>query len=1009
MLLKSILQPSFYSLLLVIFLCSSIVRSQSNDTLSGIINTYHKARITSLCNGTIVVPNAGANFSVGQRFVMIQMQGAVVDTSVLNYGNVLDYNGVGWYEVNAVRSLRGDTIECEYVFTNEYSNSDNSLQIIPIINYSSVTILDSITAKPWDLNNLGGVVVLFADSIFLQGKITVEKKGFWGGDSSSMRDSCNVAFLGIPAMNRGISGQKGQGIATQDLNHRAGIGAFATAAGAGVAHNSGGGGGSNKTRGGNGGRQYGNFCDSTLMNGGLGGKETTNTTEPQRIFMGGGGGGGHQNNRLATKGGIGGGIIICQANYIQSSPNSVLSAAGETPPIGGNDGGGGGGAGGSIVATFTTVENTLIYDVRGGNGSTLRNAQHGAGGGASGGVIVSNDTLNPAINFLYDGGAGGIAGVDNAANALHKGKNGENGILLQSIMNVAPKQRRTSSLSLDTLVPFNICKGDTVTISFSDNDVTSLNLLTSNQVITPTSPFRYEIPIDTLTLFTVVYEYDYSCVDTFQFSIGAYPLPSTQLTLSNDTVICVNDSITITAVDVNATYLWNTGDTTRSITTSVSGKYSVTVENAFGCSLQSDTISVTIYPYELPTFTTAKQVYICADSSIEIAVANTNQFVSYRWNTNDTTSSIRVSTPGKYTVQAVNQNGCLLFADTVEVLNFSVQIASETELLFDSVDIVTEKILTITLSNIGTDAFSYSARLLRENQFGFTLLNPNPTLVLQPTQSEELEVRFFPVRQLEYTDSLEIAILTPCPQTIYIPIQGFGRGHFITKISLPDTMLSVFDKNVTIPLTVELSPNYPTPFSTLEYSVEFAGGVFVPNENQNGQYQLTKQNALSSLFIEHTQPLQFGTTLTIPIVGDVLLGENEVNAISITNAGWKNTAVNFIDSIDIKNGSIQLTELCFEGGTRLLKAFNTSFSLTALSNVVDDNVDVVVDCKEVGEYKLRVFSLQGIEVYQTQFTHSLSEKTQKLLSIPLREFANGLYFIQCSSPTQIDRIRVMKQ
>lgn len=1009
MLLKSLLLPLFYSLLLVILLCSSTVRSQTNDTLSGIINTYHKARISSLCNGTIVVPNAGANFSAGQRFVMIQMQGAIVDTSVLNYGNILEYNGVGWYEVNAVRSLRGDTIECEYVFTNEYSNSDNSLQIIPIKNYSSVTIIDSITAKPWDLNNLGGVVVLFADSIFLQGKITVEKKGFWGGDSSSMRDSCNVAFLGIPALNRGISGQKGQGIATQDLNHRAGIGAFASAGGAGVAHNSGGGGGSNKTMGGNGGRQYGNFCDSTLMNGGLGGKAIANTSEPERIFLGGGGGGGHQNNRLATKGGIGGGIIICQANYILSSPNAVLTAAGETPPIGGNDGGGGGGAGGSIVTTFTTVENPLIFDVRGGNGSTLRNAQHGAGGGASGGVIITNDTLNSAITFINDGGAGGIAGVDNATNALHKGKNGEKGILLQANVNISPKQRRTSSLTLDTLVPFNVCKGETVTISFSDTDVANLNLITSNQIVTPTTPFQYEYVIDTLTLFKVVYEFDYACIDSFQFSIGAYPLPSIQLTLSNDTVICVNDSITITAVDVNASYLWNTGDTTRSITTNVSGKYSVTVENAFGCSLQSDTISVSIYPFELPTFTTAKQVYICADSSIEIAVANSDQFVSYRWNTNDTSSSITVTNPGKYTVQAVNQNGCLLFADTVEVLNFSVQIGSETELLFDSIDIVTEKILTVTLSNIGTDAFSYSARLLRENQFGFTLLNPNPTLVLQPTQTEELEVRFFPVRQIEYTDSIEISILTPCPQTIYIPIQGFGRGHFITKISLPDTMLSVFDKNVTIPLTVELSPNYPTPFSTLEYSVEFAGGVFVPNENQNGQYQLTKQNVLSSLFVEHSQPLQFGTTLTIPIVGDVLLGENEVNAISITNAGWKNSGVNFIDSIDIKNGSIQLTELCFEGGTRLLKALNTSFSLTALSNVVDDHLDVVVDCKEVGAYNLRVFSLHGIEVYQTHFTHSLFEKTQKILSISLRDFANGLYFIQCSSPTQIDRIRVMKQ
>jgi|GEM_PF-3024425 len=998
------------NLLIVFTIVSFNITSyaQSIIQLSGVINTYHKARILSHCAGTIIVPNASSNFIIGQEFVLIQMQGADVDTSTINYGTILDYNGAGQYEVNTIRTIRGDTIECEFVFTNEYQNSDSSLQVIPIIHYPSVTIVDSIVAKPWDVNNLGGVLVLFADTLYVDGKVSADNNGFLGGDVSTLRDTCDIADLGLPAANRGICGQKGYGISTSTINHRSGIGAFATAGGGGAGHNSGAGGGSNRTNAGQGGKQY-PICNLTLLNGGFGGKEITNKNDSTRLFLGGGGGGGQQNNNLATKGGGGGGIIICKSKFIKTLQNALFTAKGQTPPVGGNDSQGGGGGGGTIVFNADTIIGSFTLDVRGGNGGTCLNTLHGAGGGGSGGVVITNDTLAPNVVIQTNGGEGGIAGVDNTANQVYKGSNGENGISLQSKINFAPKRRRIAPLTLNSIVPTSVCAGDSVSIFFSDSDVSMLSLTTSSIVLPKNSQNQYKYLIDTATSFFVSYTFDYNCQDTFSFTIGVNPKPNKQLTLSNGTTICVNDSITISAIDSSAFYKWNTGDTTRSITVKNAGNYFLQLENSFGCEAVSDTISVSVFPYQNPQFTVPNTITICADSSIDIGVLNSNEFVSYLWNTKDTTQSITVNTPGKYYVQTINQNGCLLFSDTIEVINYSVNVATALSLQFDSVDIVNEKILPFAIVNQGIDDFIISVKLLRNNEIGFTVVNPIQTINLLPGESYTTSIRFFPVQQIQYTDSLEITILSPCRRVFYIPINGYGRGHFITRISLPDTSLSVFNRDVTIPLTVSLTPSYSLPFSTLEYTIEFEGGAFYPFEQKERSYSFKRENTLSSIFVQHEEPLLFGSTFTIPIRGDVLLGEQENNRILISNAQWNNSTANYIDSIEVKNGSIRLTELCFDGGVRLLKPFTTSFSLSALSTIVTDRIDVRIDCQEVGDYTLKVLSLQGMLLYSEQFTHSLNQNSQKYHSISIPTFARGMYIIQCSSPTKIDRISIIKQ
>jgi hypothetical protein len=106
------------------------------------------------------------------------------------------------------------------------------------------------------------------------------------------------------------------------------------------------------------------------------------------------------------------------------------------------------------------------------------------------------------------------------------------------------------------------------------------------------------------------------------------------------------------------TYLWNTGATSRTITVSTSGTYSVTITNSSGC---SSTCSQTITAGTRPscTITTAgcNNNSICNGQTATLS-APSGQGYTYLWNTGATSRTITINSPGNYTVTVTNASGC---------------------------------------------------------------------------------------------------------------------------------------------------------------------------------------------------------------------------------------------------------------------------------------------------------------------------------------------------------------
>lgn len=89
--------------------------------------------------------------------------------------------------------------------------------------------------------------------------------------------------------------------------------------------------------------------------------------------------------------------------------------------------------------------------------------------------------------------------------------------------------------------------------------------------------------------------------DTIQINISSPPV----VMLGNDTSIIQGSSLTLNAGNPGATYLWNTGATTQTITVTTGGTYSVIVTTSGGCT-GTDTIVVNINPLGINNINTSE-------------------------------------------------------------------------------------------------------------------------------------------------------------------------------------------------------------------------------------------------------------------------------------------------------------------------------------------------------------------------------------------------------------------
>ncbi|HRO74567.1 MAG TPA: FG-GAP-like repeat-containing protein [Crocinitomicaceae bacterium] len=134
-----------------------------------------------------------------------------------------------------------------------------------------------------------------------------------------------------------------------------------------------------------------------------------------------------------------------------------------------------------------------------------------------------------------------------------------------------------------------------------------------------------------------------------------------QVNLGLDTAICAGTTLTLTAQNTGATYLWSDNSTADTLVVASAGTYSVVRTLSNGC-ISKDTIVVTVNA--LPVVNLGLDTAICAGATLTLDAQNAGS--TFTWSDNSTAQTLAVTTANTYSIIVEDVNGCI-GKDTVEV------------------------------------------------------------------------------------------------------------------------------------------------------------------------------------------------------------------------------------------------------------------------------------------------------------------------------------------------------
>ncbi|HNK42941.1 MAG TPA: hypothetical protein PL002_17265, partial [Flavobacteriales bacterium] len=129
-----------------------------------------------------------------------------------------------------------------------------------------------------------------------------------------------------------------------------------------------------------------------------------------------------------------------------------------------------------------------------------------------------------------------------------------------------------------------------------------------------------------------------SISDSIEVTVGPVPL----VDLGNDTTLCAQATLMLSAVVPGSTYHWTTGNVTSSIMINVAGTYGVTV-NLGGCTAYDE---VTVDYVPTLTLELGPDVTLCPEDELQLNASFPGGTTV--WSTNTVGSSITVDDPGIY-------------------------------------------------------------------------------------------------------------------------------------------------------------------------------------------------------------------------------------------------------------------------------------------------------------------------------------------------------------------------
>jgi gliding motility-associated-like protein len=226
-----------------------------------------------------------------------------------------------------------------------------------------------------------------------------------------------------------------------------------------------------------------------------------------------------------------------------------------------------------------------------------------------------------------------------------------------------------------------VCQGDEVMLTVDGGDYFDWSHGDTGDTVYvyPTVPTTFEVLVLWDSLGTI------SCntQELLQIFVDLHPTPSIT-SVSNDTTVCTNSQISLSAVGDGVSLVWSTGETSATITPTILGDTTFTVNaiSDLGCFSFDQLITVTTLTgiTDVTLTPTNATCFGFTDGSVTSSVTGGIAPYTYLWSNGATTPDITNVGAGTYSLTVTADNGCTLEASGAqgEVTEFPDVIASIT-------------------------------------------------------------------------------------------------------------------------------------------------------------------------------------------------------------------------------------------------------------------------------------------------------------------------------------------
>jgi len=312
--------------------------------------------------------------------------------------------------------------------------------------------------------------------------------------------------------------------------------------------------------------------------------------------------------------------------------------------------------------------------------------------------------------------------------------------------------------------PTSFCDGDSVLLSVSADVVPYWNNGASQNSLPVTTSGSY---------YATVLDSNGCSKNTDTVAVNVWQLPNDTTYTFGGLEICDGDSTFLYAT-FGYDYYWNNGDSTYFTKIEQAGSYSATITDANGCVSQTDTLSIIVNSLPNDSVYLSGPAVFCDGDSVVITSAASG--VDYNWSNGSTFSNVTIDQTLPVSVTITDQNGCVNYSDTINVVANPLPDTSIT--VIGSLDLCPGDTVTLAAQGGMNDYFwsngtysssiditqsgSYNVALV--NSFGCIDTSNTYTTILHPLPN---------VSSIIGTTSG----VTPMQQYVYVATQNSGSSY----------------------------------------------------------------------------------------------------------------------------------------------------------------------------------------------------------------------------------------